>query len=469
MIFGVLRMSNKINIFLWLSVVSLFLCCSSQAAERKEIDKNQLERKEKIGSGAFSDIYTGILKKDGQQIPVAIKAFHMKSLVPQCSGEFDPYYATVGSPYLMAFYGVYDSFQNCALVFEFLPYSLAKFYALYDLSWDNIYNFGEQLAQGLAYLHAKGFGHKHLKSNNIFVTDDLKIKIADFGLSGLKLQSASNGHQKTEMSVRWRAPETFTREYAKMRDSLEAQKPADMFSYGLILWEMKVRHHPFQNYDSKKVIDLLLLGTREEIDKSWPKEFQTLLHNLWSFVPSTRQTAEEVIRSFAHPSFNLEEARRAPVAGYMQQNGNVAFKYNNFGQSKLIYMSEYLINKCKVLKEALRNKCLVFPTTISEQNFTIFAAVAMKNPQEWKEEFEDLYHKSEDNFAIVLNTAEALGYHELAAAGAMFVAEKLKEELLKPFTPPPRTRLLLDPEEERSQNEFEQLILQAIRQQKVSK
>jgi len=51
------------------------------------------------------------------------------------------------------------------------------------LSEEIIWNIFFQIALGIAYLHSKKILHRDLKSLNIFLTDDLKIKIGDLGVA----------------------------------------------------------------------------------------------------------------------------------------------------------------------------------------------------------------------------------------------------------------------------------------------
>lgn len=277
------------------------------------ISKYEL-RKSKIlpnGKGTFADVHIGIFRGS----PVAMKVFHLKSMPPHINNEWKPY-LEASHPNLLQYYGICDAPGKFSMIIELMPYSLQEFYTTYELSSENIYKFAEQIAQGLSYLHSQKYGHKHLKSNNIFVNSDLIIKITDFGLSKLKLESSSNG-AGGEATVRWRAPETFTREYSRVKDTLEAQESADVYSLGMVFWEMKKRKKPFATYNEPGVVQLLSVGTREEIDFNWPKHFKDLLLKTWDLNPDARPSADEIITILNHKDFDLENARNESVKGFI--------------------------------------------------------------------------------------------------------------------------------------------------------
>uniref|UniRef100_A0A6C0CAN6 Protein kinase domain-containing protein n=1 Tax=viral metagenome TaxID=1070528 RepID=A0A6C0CAN6_9ZZZZ len=265
------------------------------------------------GSGPFCDIFEGKFK---DQV-VAIKMYKMKELPKHLYKEFDIYKNT-SHPNILKFYGMcpYVFFT----VFELAPHSLASFYNNFVLSWENIYNFGNQMALAMDYLFSNRINHKHLKSSNIFVTNDLVIKVADFSLTKTKLEHSTIGAFKCgQVSVRWRAPETFQREYAKHYENIEIVQLNDVYSYAMLLWEMRKRKIPFVTYDEMAVVHLLNMGTQEEIDFSWPQHFKKLLRDCWCIPAFDRPTFQQIIARFSS-EFDIENAKLAPVEGFKACN-----------------------------------------------------------------------------------------------------------------------------------------------------
>ncbi|XP_066265460.1 uncharacterized protein [Branchiostoma lanceolatum] len=88
-------------------------------------------------------------------------------------------------------------------------------------------NLAVQLCEGLRTIHDAGYMHRDLKLINILVTKDNTVKLADFGLTKREVNITGT----VAGTLLYAAPEV--KEEGKMYD-----KSADIYSLGLILWEM---------------------------------------------------------------------------------------------------------------------------------------------------------------------------------------------------------------------------------------
>ena len=90
------------------------------------------------------------------------------------------------------------------------------------------------ISAGLAYLHEEGILHRDLKSLNVLLTDTLRAKLSDFGLSRVKDETRSASTlSKPSGTLRWMAPENFSRK-AKYTEA------SDVYSLGIILYQMNL-------------------------------------------------------------------------------------------------------------------------------------------------------------------------------------------------------------------------------------
>ncbi|HTQ80973.1 MAG TPA: serine/threonine-protein kinase, partial [Thermoanaerobaculia bacterium] len=95
----------------------------------------------------------------------------------------------------------------------------------------------EQIADGLDYAHSKGVVHRDVKPANIIITADNRVKITDFGIARI---DTSNLTQEGQLlgTPNYMAPEQIL--------GREVDHRADLFSLGVVLYEMLTRHKPFQ-------------------------------------------------------------------------------------------------------------------------------------------------------------------------------------------------------------------------------
>jgi serine/threonine protein kinase len=103
------------------------------------------------------------------------------------------------------------------------------------------------LAVSLQYLHSRKIYHCDLKSSNVLL-DEMKVKLTDFGLSSL-VNFKSDICKGRIGTPHWMAPEIMLGEKYSI--------PSDIYSYGMILWEMLTNQIPYYGLAIYQIIGVV--------------------------------------------------------------------------------------------------------------------------------------------------------------------------------------------------------------------
>src|SRR5512141_1231066 len=131
---------------------------------------------------------------------------------------------------------------------------------------------GSQAARALAVAHEAGIVHRDIKPENIMVRDDGYVKVLDFGiaqLSGNEEDDHGPGDSRLTRpgmvvgTMRYMSPEQAT---------AEAVTPAsDMFSLGLVLYELAAGRHPFDASSDMAVLSSIILRDAPAPSRTTPR------------------------------------------------------------------------------------------------------------------------------------------------------------------------------------------------------
>ncbi|XP_028250596.1 mitogen-activated protein kinase kinase kinase 7-like isoform X2 [Parambassis ranga] len=145
-----------------------------------------------------------------------------------------------------------------------------------------------QCAQGVAYLHAmkpKALIHRDLKPPNLLlVARGTVLKICDFG-TACDIQTYMTNNKG---SAAWMAPEVF--------EGSNYSEKCDVFSWGIILWEVITRKKPFDEIGGSAFCIMWAVhrGTRPPLIKDLPEPIESLMTRCWDKEPSERPSMTEV-------------------------------------------------------------------------------------------------------------------------------------------------------------------------------
>lgn len=146
--------------------------------------------------------------------------------------------ASLSHPNILTIYFA-DPLQNY-FIMEYLPKgSLANILSNPKISLLQKIKIFEQIAIGLAFAHSRGLVHRDLKPCNILFSQNMIPKITDFGLAKYSHQKEGITAQKISLGTpEYMAPEQWA-------DSKEADHRSDIWSLGVILYEILAMRRPF--------------------------------------------------------------------------------------------------------------------------------------------------------------------------------------------------------------------------------
>ena len=133
-------------------------------------------------------------------------------------------------------------------------------------------DYARQIVAGLSAAHEKGIVHRDLKPENIFITADDRVKILDFGLAKLaEAAEVGGGHGETRISaghtsigVVLGTPAYMSPE--QVRGGASDQR-SDIFSFGVILYEMLTGRKPFHGDSVVELMNAILKEDVPEFDE----------------------------------------------------------------------------------------------------------------------------------------------------------------------------------------------------------
>eukprot|EP01025_Chloroclados_australasicus_P023747 TRINITY_DN239_c0_g1_i1.p3 TRINITY_DN239_c0_g1~~TRINITY_DN239_c0_g1_i1.p3 ORF type:complete len:333 (-),score=6.51 TRINITY_DN239_c0_g1_i1:5050-6048(-) len=243
-----------------------------------------------IGSGGFSDVYKTTYKK-GQ---VAVKLFHptyQDLAEKRRSNEFNKELAIAGylqNDHIVKFMGASQRLGEKAIVMEYVENNLYQFIRRYQdgsLPLVTIFSICKHVAGALQYLH-KRYVHGDLHTANILVDENNIPKVTDFNLSrGIRYKSLNASNHGAPAYV---APELFT--------SNQLSRASDIYSLGIVMWEMWTRQMPWQGYGYLVIREQVGQGQRPPIPEQMPKQLQYIIRWCWDQQQHKRPTARQVKR-----------------------------------------------------------------------------------------------------------------------------------------------------------------------------
>lgn len=173
-----------------------------------------------------------------------------------------------------------------------------RFWKKKQFSFMEVLKCARSIADAMEYCHGRAIPgcmclHRDLKPDNIGFTLNGEVKIMDFGLARIVENALPESDEVYHMSgetgsLRYMAPE--------VADARPYNHKADVYSFGIILWEINAYKKPFDGMNRETFYARVVHGgERPMINKKWPEELSNLMMACWSANIEERPTFSEIL------------------------------------------------------------------------------------------------------------------------------------------------------------------------------
>lgn len=216
------------------------------------------------------------------------------------------------------------------------------------ISPSNLCDFAQQIASGMQYLHSKNIIHRDLKPSNILLTRNNDLKISDFGTHKVFNNKSSVISTSQTGTYAYMAPEVIRGESHSFS--------IDVWSYGVVLWEMFVGLRPYNNMDSSAVV--WAVGNNSfhlPTPASFPDGLSFILKGCWQAEANKRMSFQQISMMLkgSNPELKKISKERWPPtqAGWKREARDELQRHLQFPTDP--YEDEVFAQKRKAYEEAL--------------------------------------------------------------------------------------------------------------------
>ncbi|GBB93565.1 hypothetical protein RclHR1_21990003 [Rhizophagus clarus] len=266
-----------------------------EAISKKHIkyyDYKNFSNFEVIGSGAFGKVYRAKWKNSRKILALkSLKNATAEKIVYELKIQREVHF----HDNIISFYGITIDDQNYSskkykLVMEYADSGTLRKYLeknISRLTWDDKFKMAYQLASAVSCLHDESIIHRDLHSNNVLIHQS-NIKLADFGLSKNTDESGTSRQYGMHPYV---DPKKFS------SSNYSLNKKSDVYSIGVLLWEISSCRPPFREYNHDALPMRILQGLRETPIPGTPNSYLKIYTDCWEYEPDDRPTIYKVVTS----------------------------------------------------------------------------------------------------------------------------------------------------------------------------
>ncbi len=271
---------------------------------------------EKLGEGGMGVVYKAQDTKLDRLVALKFLPAHI-SMNEETKARFlqeAKAAAALNHPNICTIHGVEEEGGQMFIVMEYIDGETVKSRIKEkQFSLEELIHVGRQTAEGLVSAHSKGIVHRDIKSDNIMLTKDLRVKILDFGLAKLKGSTQLTRAGTTVGTIGYMSPEQIQGE--------NVGPQSDLWSFGVVLYEMLTGQLPFSGEHEAAVIYEVLNVEPQGVSSrrpDTPEQMQNLLASLLQKNQSKRPSSAQDV---------IDRLKKAPSASPHSDEKSIAVLY----------------------------------------------------------------------------------------------------------------------------------------------
>ncbi|KAL7509316.1 hypothetical protein ACHAXN_006295 [Cyclotella atomus] len=153
-----------------------------------------------------------------------------------------------------------------------------------------------ELSDALSYLHMSNVVYRDLKPANVGFDSGGTLKLFDFGFATKIAPEGEDPDESNDPKLLYDMCGTLRYMAAEVRSGHGYGKEVDVYSFGILLWEMCALKKPFASVKSTEDFKdkVFSKGDRRMIGKYWPEDLKDMIQRCWSHDPTKRPTMQYV-------------------------------------------------------------------------------------------------------------------------------------------------------------------------------
>ena len=268
---------------------------------------------EKLGEGGMGVVYKAQDTKLDRTVALKFLPSHLtknetdlKRFVQEAKAA-----AALNHPNVCTIHEIHDEGENPFIVMEYVEgRTLRDRIGRGEVTspLQQVIDYAIQIAEALRAAHKKGIVHRDIKSENIMITEDGRVKIMDFGLAKFKGSAKLTKTGITVGTFAYMSPEQFQK--------AEVDHRTDIWSFGVVLFEMLTGQLPFEgDYEAAVMYSVLNEKPRLESLYDLPQNIRQVIQKALEKMPDYRwQTTQEILNVLKLPETKKNEPERQEIS-----------------------------------------------------------------------------------------------------------------------------------------------------------